>query len=69
MSTDRAASLSAWTLSERVQACRSGESAITAEVFVNNARWVSPLGSRAVGPQEMNDARYKILIFWPLASN
>ena len=34
----QAASPPAWTLSDRVQGYRSGESAITAEALVNNAR-------------------------------
>jgi len=38
MSTDRAASPPAWTLSDRVQVYRSGESEIAAEAFVKNAR-------------------------------
>lgn len=36
MLTDRMASPSAWTPGYRVQACRSGESAIAAEALMNN---------------------------------
>ena len=37
MLTDRGASPPAWTPGQRVQACRSGESAIAAEALMNNA--------------------------------
>jgi hypothetical protein len=37
MLTDRMASPPAWTPGYRVQACRSGESAIAAEALMNNA--------------------------------
>ena len=37
MLIDQAASPPAWTPGHRVQACRSGESAITAEALMNNA--------------------------------
>jgi len=37
MLTDRMASPPAWTLGYRVQACRSGESAIAAEALMNIA--------------------------------
>jgi hypothetical protein len=41
MLTDRAASPPAWTPGRRVQACRSGESAIAAETVMNNAGYVA----------------------------
>jgi len=44
MLTDRAASPLAWTPGHRVQACRSGESAIAAEALMNNA------GSSPINP-------------------
>jgi len=37
MLTDRAASPPAWARANLGQACRSGESAIAAEAFMNNA--------------------------------
>jgi hypothetical protein len=46
MLTDRAASPPAWTPDHRVQACRSGESVIAAEVLMNNAGLEDTCGPR-----------------------
>jgi hypothetical protein len=45
MLTDRVASPPAWTQRSRVQACRSGESVIAAESFMNNAGPINPMAA------------------------
>jgi hypothetical protein len=37
------ASPPAWTQRSRVQACRSGESVIAAELYMNNAGQINPI--------------------------
>jgi hypothetical protein len=66
MLTDRAASPPAWTRANRVQACRSGESAIAAETLMNIAGWENSSCGEWEVDQSVGTCRTLTVLLWRL---